>query len=106
MDKGYSENVSIDEGVNACGVRTIFHFEGEDLITQKQQDMTQALEHVRQMRERNEGKSWGEGKEVGHIPALFYAPMLLEPDRDKRKKMVKQFFRENPAFCAYPAYLK
>ena len=69
-------------------------------------DMTAALLHVQQMRERNEGKNWGEGREVGYIPPLFYDKILLILDRSERNKAIKRFFQENPAFCAYPAYLK
>jgi len=106
MSTGYSENVELDEGVNPHGVRTIIKFEGESLIIQKQQDMTEALAHVQAMRERNEGKGWGEGKEVGHIPALVHGRIAAIRDRDERKKAIKRFFANNPAFCAYPAYLK
>lgn len=107
LESGYSENVDIDEGVDPeTGVRTIIKFEGDELIIQKQQDMTAALLHVQQMRERNEGKNWGEGREVGYIPPLFYDKICLIRDRKEREKAVKSFFRQNPMFCAYPPYLK
>lgn len=96
----------IDEGTSATGVRTVLHFEGRTMVIEKQQDMEPILAHVQAMRERNEGKNWGEGKEVGHIPELFYIPISLERDKVLRKKRVKAFFRQYPAFCAYPAYLK
>lgn len=96
----------IDEGVGPTGVRTVLHFEGRHMVIERQQDMEAILEHVRQMRERNEGKSWGEGREVGHIPELFYIPISLERDKVKRKARVKAFFRQYPAFCAYAPYLK
>lgn len=96
----------IDEGVSATGVRTVLHFEGRQMVIEKQQDMEPILRHVQAMRERNEGKNWGEGKEVGHIPELFYIPISQDRDRERRKRRIKAFFRQYPAFCAYPAYLK
>lgn len=108
MSRGqdYGEGISIDEGLNACGVRTIFHFRGDTLVIERQQDMEAALQHVREMRERNEGKRWGEGKEVGYIPPLFHDKIMQIQDRRERTRAVREFFIENPAFCAYPAYLR
>lgn len=104
---GYSENVDVDEGFDpATGVRTIVKFEGGELIIQKQWDPTPYLLHVQEMRERNEGKNWGEGREVGYIPPLFYAQINLIKDIKERKKSLKQFFVDNPAFCAYAPFLK
>lgn len=107
LESGYSENVDVDEGVDpATGIRTTFKFEGDQLIIQKTQDMEPILRHVQQMRERNEGKNWGEGREVGYIPPLYYDKILLIRDRKERAAAIKTFFRQNPAFCAYDAYLK
>lgn len=96
----------MDEGLDPNGVRTILHWEGDELITQKQQDMTQALEHVKLQRERLDGLPWGEGREVGYIPAIYYPQIMSIKDRKERGKAVKQFFRDHPQFCYYPAYLK
>lgn len=106
IGKGYSENVSIDEGLDENGVRTIIHFEGDELIIQKQQDMEAVFAHVDAMRRRNEGKPWGDGKEVGYIPPLFYDKICTIVDKVERRKAVKRFFQQNPRFCAYEAYLK
>ena len=36
MENGYSENVTVDEGIDPhTGIRTQLHFEGDSLITQK-----------------------------------------------------------------------
>ncbi len=104
---GYSENVTIDEGIDPdTGVRTQFHFEGDEIIVQKTYDAEPYLRKAQEMRERNEGKSWGEGKEVGVIPPWVYPEIQKLRDRRERSKAIKAFFRANPAFCAYPAYLK
>lgn len=101
-----AEGISIDEGLSEHGVRTVLHFRGDTLVIERQQDMDEVLRHVALMRARNEGKRWGEGREVGHIPELFYTKIRLIRDRKERDRAVKEFFRENPAFCAYEPYLR
>lgn len=101
-----AEGIAIDEGVSPHEVRTILRFAGETLVIETSQDMTRILEHVQQMRERNAGRRWGDGLEVGHIPELFYMRIARILDKRERKREVRRFFRENPAFCAYPPYLK
>lgn len=104
---GYSENVDVDEGFDpATGIRTIVKFEGSEIIIQRQWDPKPYLLHVQEMRERNEGKNWGEGKEVGYIPPAFRGKISIIKDRKDREKAIKQFFRDNPAFCAFPKFLK
>ena len=101
-----ASGIAIDEGTNPHGVRSIIRFAGETMVIQRQQDMEPILRHVQAMRERNEGKGWGEGREIGHIPEIFYAKIVQIQDPIERKKTVKEFFKQNPAFCAYDAYLK
>lgn len=100
-----AEGISLST-TSASGVKTTIHFAGETVVFQRVQDMEAALAHVQQMRERNEGKRWGEGKEVGHIPDLFYQRIRMIQDPQERKKQVRLFFKENPAFCAYAPFLK
>lgn len=97
----------IDEGIDPrTGVGTRFHFQGDQMIAERYQDMEGVLEYVREMREKLAGQPWGEGKPIGYIPPLFYSQIQLIRDRHERSKAVKAFFREHPAFCYYPAYLK
>jgi len=96
----------IDEGVNPqTGVRTIYHFEGDQVVCEKVYDAEPYLRRAQEMRERNDGRRWGEGKEVGVIPP-WESHILQIPDDAERERAMKAFFRANPAFCAYPAYLK
>ena len=102
-----AEGVTIDEGKTA-GVRSLLHFQGDQLIVQKsQENIAEVLEHVKEMRERNEGKGWGEGKEVGHVLEI-HRPELeaLRNDPLKRRRWLKSYFKERPMLCAYPAFLK
>jgi hypothetical protein len=100
-----AEGIRIDEGMSPAGVRSIIHFQGTEVIFQRQQDMEPVLRYVQEMRERNEGKPWGTGKEVGHVPELFMDQ--LRPLRgEERRKWLRGFFRANPMLCAYPAFCK
>jgi hypothetical protein len=101
-----AEGISILDDVAPSGMRKILHFAGETLVVEHWQDMEPILQHVQAMRERNLGKKWGEGKEIGHIPDLFYRKICEFQDSKERAKMRKAFFRQYPAFCAYPPYLK
>lgn len=107
MQNGYSENVTVDEGTNPhTGIRTQLHFEGDSLITQKTFDAEPHLERARAMREGQDGQRWGEGKFVGHIPAAFYAQILVIKDLSERRQAIRDFFQNNPAFVGYTPYLK
>ena len=97
----------IDEGVNpATGVRTIYRFEGDQVTTEKIYDAEPYLKRAQAMRERNAGKPWGEGKEVGVIPPWAFHKINEIHDDGEREKAMKQFFRNNPAFLAYDAFIK
>jgi hypothetical protein len=103
---GYEENVTVDEGVSAQGVRTQLHFEGDSLIVQRSYDAEPHLDYARLARESTEGKNWGEGRLVGHIPPLEYAKFLLIQDNAQRKAAIKAWLRENSAFVMFDRYLK
>ena len=97
----------IDEGVDPqTGVRTIYHFENEQVVVQKQYDAEPYLQRAAQMRERNAGKPWGEGLEVGVLPPWELSKIQALPGPQEREKAMRLFFRENPAFLAYDAFLK
>lgn len=104
MDFG---NFRIDEGVNPLtGIRTQIHFEGEQVVIQKTFDAEPFLQRAAEMRARNEGKRWGEGKEVGVLPPWAHQKISRIEDDAERERATKLFFRENPAFLAYDAYIK
>ena len=104
MDFGRFE---VDEGINAdTGVRTIYHFEGDQVVCQKVWDAEPYLKRAQEMRARNEGKRWGEGKEVGVLPPWVAPQITGIHDPVEREKATKAFFRENRAFLAYDAYLQ
>lgn len=109
-ESSYSENVSFveKEADHTSAVKTTLHFEGDEFITQRTQDMEPVLKHVQAMRESNEltGTRWGEGRLVGHIPALHYPAIAAIKDRAQREAAIQLFFREHPQFVGFSPYLK
>ncbi len=100
-------NFTIDEGVDArTGVRTIYRFENDQVTVQKIYDAEPYLKRAAEMRARNEGKNWGEGKEVGVLPPWAAQNITVIKDDKEREKAMRTFFRENPAFLAYDAFIK
>ncbi len=100
-------HMTIDEGVDAktC-IRTVYRFEGDQVTTEKVYDAEPYIKRAQEMRERNAGKRWGEGKEVGVLPPWVLPQINAIGDEAERTKAMKLFFRQNPAFLAYDAFLK
>ena len=106
MTHGYQENVSIDEGINASGIRTQLHFEGDQLITQRTYDAAPHLQYAADARLATEGKRWGEGRLVGHIPMAEYARFMLIKDNKERQTAIKKWLADNRGFLMFDRYLK
>lgn len=94
----------VDKG--PTGIVTTVHFRGDTIVVQRSQDMQEALAYVARRREELEGLPWGTGREVGYIPELFYSKIALIRDPDERKRAVKQFFIDNPAFLYFDKYTR
>jgi hypothetical protein len=105
--RGFEENVSVSEGLDpVTGIETILHFEGDEFITEKKWDAAPHLAHAAHARQSTAGQSWGTGKFVGHIPPVFYAQIMVIKDKEERRRAVKRFFEDNPAFVMFDKYLK
>jgi hypothetical protein len=100
--------LTINEGFDKdTGIETKTHFDSDEaIVIQKTFDAEPHVEYAKRAREATEGQRWGEGKLVGHIPAAFHAELLMIRDPDERKRRVRLFFKENPAFVMYEPYLK
>lgn len=97
----------INEGFDAdTGIQEITHFQEGEIIVEKRFDAAPHLEYAKQAREATEGKRWGEGRMIGHIPPAFYAKILTIRDRDERDQAIMTFLRENPAFVMFDKALK
>lgn len=104
MAEGFTENCTVDEGVSKNGVRTQLHFEGDELILQKTFDAEPHLAHAKHARDQTQGMRWGEGRFVGHIPDVYYAPIAAIKDPEQRAKAIRLFFAENPALRMFDKF--
>lgn len=107
MAEGFTESVSIDEGVNEQGVRTQFHFEADGgLVLQKTFDAEPLLREAEQARQDTAGMRWGEGRIVGTIDPVAYGRISQIKDRKERDKAILAYFREKPALVKFDGYYK
>ncbi len=103
---GFSENVKIDEGVNEQGVKTIFHYEGNDLTIEKKIDMEPLMKDAEIARQSTDGLRWGEGRIVGTIDMMNYPRIAAIKDRKERDKAILQYFKDHPAMVKFNPYYK
>jgi hypothetical protein len=100
--------LTINEGFNPnTGVQTRTHFDGDEaIVIQKTFDAEPYLREAELARQASEGQRWGEGRIVGTIPPAFHAKILTVRDPQERKRMVREFFKQNPQFVKFDPYLK
>lgn len=107
MADGFTESVTVDEGVNEQGVRTQFHFESDGgLVLQKTYDAEPALKEAEQARQATSGLKWGEGRTVGWIDPIAYGTISKIKDRAERDKAILQYFRDHPQYVKFDPYYK
>ena len=107
MPKGYSENVTVDEGVNEHGIRTRLHFEGDTLTVQRTYDAEPDLKFAQAMRQQQDGERWGNGmRHVARIPMAEYARFLAIQDPDEQMRAIKAWLRDHQQFVTFSKYLK
>lgn len=95
------ENFTIDEGVDANGVRKLVHFGGDDVVTQLQFDAEPILREAALLRQQNQGKKWNEGKTVGMIPLAVINQMMTIKDRTEREVAMMNWLKLHPKFITY-----
>jgi hypothetical protein len=100
------QNEEIDMGVEQDGVRTLAKFDADGATVVKTWDAAPHLKHAENARIQTEGKGWGNGRLVGHIPPAIYAQVLLIKDKDERQAFLRNFLRTNPAFIMFDRYRK
>lgn len=99
--------LTINEGYNPhTGITERTHFEDGNIVVQKTYDAQPHLEYARLARESTEGKRWGNGRMAVHLPPVVFGQMLLIKDPEERKKFVRRFAQENPAFKMFDRYSK
>jgi hypothetical protein len=106
MANGFTENVTVDEGVDHLGIRTQMHFEGDEIIVQKTYDAEPHLRYAEQARQQTAGMNWGEGRIVGHIPPVPLAKIMQLRTKEERQKAMRAFLFENNKFVMFDKFLK
>lgn len=96
----------LDLGTSESGVKKEISIEGESVIVKESFDAAPHLKYAEQARQSTDGKSWGNGRIIGHIPPAFYAKIIQIKDRDERDRAITEFFRNNKAFVTFDKYLK
>lgn len=106
MEKGYSENATIDEGVDAYGTRTQIKFEGESLIVQKSFDGQALADHCKAINNATAGQRWGEMRHVGTLPMAIYGKALAIKENKARTQFIRNWLQQNPHFITFDRYMK
>lgn len=106
MSEGFTENVSIDEGINEVGVRTVLSFEGDQLIVKKSWDGQALAEQCKAERLATSGQKWGEMRKVASLGPIEYAKFCAIKDNRERIKAIRAYLAENSAFITFDRYLK
>lgn len=107
MADGFTESVTVDEGINEQGVRTRFHFESDGgLVLQKTFDAEPYLREAEQARQDTAGMGWGEGRVVGTIDPIAYGRISQIKDRAERDKAILAYFRDKPKMVKFGGYYK
>lgn len=106
MIEGYSENVTVDEGVDEYGTRTQLHFEGESLIVQKSFDGQGLADQCKAINNATAGQRWGEMRHVGTLPMAIYGKALAMKDNKERMTFIRNYLKQNPHFITFDRYMK
>lgn len=100
------ESFKLDEGYDPYGTHTQVSFEGDRIIKKQTYDASPILEACKAERLATEGQKWGEMRKVATIPMAEYARLLACKDNTERRKLLRQFIQNNPAYCTFDKYLK
>ena len=107
MAEGYSENVSFVDDVSN-GVTTTLHFQGDQLVVQREYDAKPWIEAAKAARAATAGERWGDGRTVGHLPPAEYGRFLLETrgwSQEEKRKWIRAFFQQKPDLVTFEKYL-
>lgn len=106
MERGYSENVTIDEGVDAYGTHTQLSFEGESMIVKKSFDGHALADQCKAINAATAGQRWGEMRHVGTLPMAVYAKATEIKENKARHAFIRNWLQQNPHFITFDRYMK
>ena len=101
------ENFTVDEGVDAYGVRKEVIFEGDSAVTKLTYDAAPMLEAAHAERIATAGDRWGEMRKVGTIPMVELNRInSMYPGAEDRKYQVLLWLKQNPRLVTFDKFLK
>jgi len=101
------ENFTLDEGVDAYGVRKEVTFEGDQAVTKLTYDAAPMLEAAHAERIATAGDRWGEMRKVGTIPMVELNRINATwPGAEDRKFQVLLWLKANPRMVTFDKFLK
>ena len=101
------ENFTLDEGVDAYGVRKEVIFEGDQAITKLTYDAAPMLEAAHAERVATAGDRWGEMRKVGVIPmAVLNQINTTNEGALERKAAILLWLKANPRMVTFDKFLK
>lgn len=107
MAEEIGESVSVVEDVSN-GVTTTLHFQGDQLVVQREYDAKPWLEAAKAARIATAGERWGDGRTVGYLPPAEYGRFLIETrgqSQEEKRKWLKTFFQQKPDLVTFEKYL-
>lgn len=87
------------------GVSTSVHVEGRTATSVASFDAQAIVDNAAEHRATRQGHRWGDATHVGYIPMAvmgYWARHGMLNDQ----KVIREFFRKNPAFLTFDKYLK
>jgi len=101
------ENFTLDEGVDAYGVRKQVTFEGDQAVTKLTYDAEPMLEQAKAERNATAGERWGEMRKVGVIPMAVYNEIQTRVQGSlERSAEIMLWLKRNPNMVSFDRFLK
>ncbi|WP_294768624.1 hypothetical protein [uncultured Rhodoferax sp.] len=101
------ESFTVDEGVDAYGVRKEVTFEGEQAVTKLTYDAEPILEAAKAERIQTADQRWGEMRKVGMIPmAVLNQINTQHQGALERKVAILAWLKANPYMVTFDKFLK
>jgi len=102
-----AESFSVDEGVDAYGVRKEVSFEGDQVVTKLTYDAAPMLAQAHAERNATAGERWGEMRKVGTIPMVVLNEINRTiPGAMDRSAAILGWLKANPRMVSFDKFLK
>ena len=100
------ESFTIDEGVDAYGVRKQVTFEGDQAVTKLTYDAEPMLEQAHAERNATSGQRWGEMRKVGVIPMAVLNEINTRVKGSlERSAEILLWLKRNPRLVSFDKFL-